>query len=196
MSDEHQTQNDSEAPTPGSETETTAAEAATPEARIAELEAKYSEKNDQLLRTLAEMENIRKRADRQVADAHVYAIERFARDLLSVSDNMTRALDALDEEARSSLSEQGKNLLEGVEMTQKELHAALSRNHVTPIVAEPGAAFDPNLHEAVTSIPSDAPAGSVAAVFQSGWKIKDRTLRAAMVAVSLGGGQPGGEGQA
>lgn len=187
MSDENQMQDDANPDAP--ETEATASDnAAAPDARITELETKNSELNDQLLRTLAEMENVRKRADRQVADTNVYAIERFARDLLSVSDNMTRALDALDEDARATLSEQGKNLLEGVEITQKELHTAFSRNHVTPIVAEPGAAFDPNLHEAVTSIPSDAPTGTVAAVFQTGWKIKDRTLRAAMVAVSLGGG--------
>ena len=185
MSDEPQMQDDDYIETPAPEGDA-APQTEGPDARIAELEAKVAELNDHLLRTLAETENIRKRADRQVADAHVYAIEKFAKDLLSVSDNMARALDALDDDARGELTEKGKNLLDGVEMTQKDLHAALARNHVTAIDASPGAAFDPNQHEAVSRIPSDQPSGTVAAVFQSGWKIKDRVLRAAMVAVSLG----------
>jgi molecular chaperone GrpE len=82
-----------------------------------------------------------------------------------------------------------KTALEGVEMTQKELVTALSRHGVTAIDASPGAAFDPALHQAVTQVPSAQPAGSVAELYQSGWRIGDRTLRAALVAVSAG---PGG----
>ena len=156
------------------------------DARIAELEAENAAMKEQLLRTLADMENLRKRTEKQVADARVYAIEKFAKDLLPVSDNMTRALEALPEADRAALSEPGAKLLEGVEMTQKELHAVLARNGVVAIDAAPGATFDPNFHQAVSQMPSDQPNGSVAVTFQSGWKIGDRTLRAAMVAVSAG----------
>lgn len=141
---------------------------------------------DQVLRAHAEMDNIRKRAERQVADTRVYAVEKFAGDLLPVSDNFARALDALPEGERDGLSDAGKNLLVGVEAIQKELHAALARHGVTAIHAEPGADFDPNLHQAVSQIPSEHPSGKVAATFQTGWKIGNRTLRAAMVAVSAG----------
>ncbi len=160
--------------------------APTPEARVAELEEELAGAKDKLLRAVAEMDNIRKRAERQVADERVYSIERFARDLLSVSDNLSRALEALPDEARDGLSEAGQGLLAGVEMTQKELHAVFARHGVTAVDATEGAAFDPNLHQAVSQIPSDQPSGRIAAPFQSGWKIGDRVLRAAMVAVSAG----------
>lgn len=141
---------------------------------------------DKLVRSYAEMENLRKRTERELADARTYAIEKFARDLLPVSDNFARALDVLTGEAREGLSEAGQNLLTGVEATQKELHTVLARHGVTAIDAAPGAAFDPNDHQAVSQIPSEHPSGTVAQTFQSGWKIGNRTLRAAMVAVSSG----------
>ena len=156
------------------------------EVRVAELEGEVLGLKDQLLRTLAETENVRKRAAKEVADARVYAVEKFARDLLSVSDNLLRALEALPEEERAALTEAGLNLLGGIEMTQKELHTVLARHGVTAVDAAPGAAFDPNCHEAVTQVPSEHPSGTIAQTFQSGWKIGDRTLRAAMVAVSAG----------
>lgn len=154
--------------------------------RIAELEGEVAIAKDQLLRTLAEADNVRKRAAREVADARIYAVEKFAKDVLSVSDNLARALAALPDEEREVLTEAGQNLLGGIEMTQKELHAVLSRHGVTAVDAEPGATFDPNHHQAVSQIPSDQPAGTIAETFQSGWKIGDRVLRAAMVAVSAG----------
>lgn len=157
-----------------------------PEARIAELEAERDAIKDQLVRTMADMDNLRKRTEKQVADSRIYAVEKFAGDLLSVSDNMTRALGAVSDEAKGELSEQGQSLLAGIEMTQKELHAAFARNGVIAIDAAPGASFDPNFHQAISQIPSDQPNGTVAETFQSGWKIGDRTLRAAMVAVSSG----------
>ncbi len=164
------------------------AEGAEPDAetRIAELEGEVALAKDQLLRTLAEADNVRKRAAREVADARVYAVEKFAKDVLSVSDNLARALAALPDEEREVLTEAGQNLLGGIEMTQKELHAVLSRHGVTAVDAAPGATFDPNHHQAVSQIPSDQPAGAIAETFQSGWKIGDRVLRAAMVAVSAG----------
>ena len=103
-----------------------------------------------------------------------------------MSDNLSRALDALPADERETFSEAGKNLLGGIEMTAKELETVLSRNGVKLIEAEPGGAFDPNLHQAVANIPSEHPAGSIASLFQAGWQIGDRTLRAAMVAVSAG----------
>lgn len=157
-----------------------------PEQRIMILEAEKEEMRDQLLRTLAEADNIRKRAEREKTDARVYAVEKFARDLLNVSDNLARALEALPEEERAALTEAGTNLLGGIEMTQKELLTVMARHGVTVIEVEPGGVFDPNLHQAVANIPSDQPNGTVAEMFQSGWMIGDRTLRAAMVAVSAG----------
>ncbi|MEO1643094.1 MAG: nucleotide exchange factor GrpE, partial [Pseudomonadota bacterium] len=96
------------------------------------------------------------------------------------------ALHALPEAEREALTDGGKGLLGGIEMTQKELHTVLTRHGVTEISAEPGEAFDPNLHQAVTNVPSEHPNGTIASLFQGGWRIGDRTLRAAMVAVSAG----------
>ncbi len=158
------------------------------DARIAELEAERNALKDQLVRNLADMDNLRKRTEKQIAESRVYAVEKFAADLLSVSDNMSRALSTISDEAKAELSEQGKGLLAGIEMTQKELHTAFARNGVVAVDAAPGASFDPNFHQAITQVPSDQPSGTVAETFQSGWKIGDRTLRAAMVAVSSGGG--------
>lgn len=157
-----------------------------PEEAIALLEAEKADMNGQILRLLADLDNTRKRADRQVSEARVYAIEKFAADLLSVADNLARALDALPESERAGLTDAGKNLLGGIEMTAKELHTALGRNGVQPIEAAPGSPFDPNVHQAVAQIPSDQPTGTIAQLFQPGWKIGERTLRAAMVAVSTG----------
>ena len=157
-----------------------------PEAQIAALELELAETKEQVLRMAAELQNTRKRAEKEIADGKAYAINRFAQDLLSVSDNLSRALMALPAEDRDTLSEAGRNLLGGIEMTEKELHSVLARNGVTAIDAAPGASFDPNLHQAVSQIPSDQPSGTIAQTFQTGWRIGDRTLRAAMVAVSAG----------
>jgi molecular chaperone GrpE len=154
--------------------------------QVAALERERNELKDQMLRALAETDNVRKRANRQIAEERTYAVEKFARDLLSVSDNLTRAVDALPAEVRNSLPEVARTAIEGVALTQKELVAVLARHGVTAIDASPGAAFDPALHQAVTQIPSEHPPGSVAEQFQTGWRIGDRTLRAAMVAVSGG----------
>ncbi|MCH9751257.1 MAG: nucleotide exchange factor GrpE [Alphaproteobacteria bacterium] len=168
------------------EVEADEAEPLTMEQQFLALEIEKQEMRDQMLRALAEMENLRKRAEREKSDARTYAIEKFARDLLSVSDNLARALEALPEDEREALTEGGKGLLGGIEMTQKELHTVLTRHGVTAIEVEPGAAFDPNLHQAVANIPSEHPNGTIASLFQAGWRIGDRTLRAAMVAVSAG----------
>ncbi|WP_112073471.1 nucleotide exchange factor GrpE [Hyphomonas sp. ND6WE1B] len=182
MSDEAKTEDTESVETP----ENAAPEEATPEDTILRLEAEKEEMRGQLLRTLADLDNTRKRAQKEVADARVYAIEKFAADLLSVSDNLARALAALPDGDRDALSEAGKNLLGGIEMTEKELHTALARNGVSVIAALPGDAFDPNLHQAVANVPSPQAPGTIHDVFQTGWKIGDRVLRAAMVAVSAG----------
>jgi molecular chaperone GrpE len=156
--------------------------------QLANVEKERDELKDAMLRALAETDNVRKRANRQIEDARIYAVEKFSRDLLGVADNLARALEQLAPEARGSLPEGARSLIEGVDLTQKELVAVLARHGVTAIAAQPGDAFDPAHHQAVTQIPSPHPAGTVAQLFQSGWKIGDRTLRAAMVAVSAGGG--------
>lgn len=156
--------------------------------QVASLEKERDELKNNMLRALAETDNVRKRANRQIEDARLYAVEKFARDLLNVSDNLARAVESVPPESRGIMTDAVKTALEGVELTQKELVSVLARHGVTAIDAAPGAAFDPALHQAVTQIPSEHPAGSVAQLFQSGWRIGDRTLRAAMVAVSAGPG--------
>ena len=157
--------------------------------RLIAIEAEKLEIKDQLLRTLADMENLRKRTQRQLADERVYAVEKFAGDMLGVADNLARALTALTAEARADLSDAGKSLLEGIELTEKELIVSLSRHGVKAVDSTAGTEFDPNVHQAVAQIPSDQPEGTVAEPFQTGWKLGERTLRAAMVAVSTGSGE-------
>lgn len=154
--------------------------------QVAALEKERDQLKDQMLRALAETDNVRKRANRQIAEERTYAVEKFARDLLNVSDHLSRALSSIPPGERALLPESARTALEGVELTQKEMMTVLARHGVTAIDASPGAAFDPALHQAVTQVPSEHPAGSVAQLFQSGWRIGDRTLRAAMVAVSAG----------
>lgn len=170
----------------GVKPEAPAEETLSAEELIIRLEAEKADMNGQILRLLADLDNTRKRADRQIGEARIYAIEKFAADLLSVSDNLARALDALPDGERESLTDAGKNLLGGIEMTARELSTALARHGVVPVAADPGAPFDPNVHQAVAQIPSDQPSGTIAQLFQPGWRIGERTLRAAMVAVSTG----------
>lgn len=158
------------------------------EVAYAALEKERDLLKDNMLRALAETDNVRKRANRQIEDARLYAVEKFARDLLGVSDNLARATEAVPAHLRDTLADEVRTAFEGVALTQKELVTVLSRHGVTAIDAAPGAAFDPALHQAVTQVPSPHPAGSVAELYQSGWRIGDRILRAAMVAVSGGGG--------
>ncbi len=154
------------------------------------LRAEISDLKDKLLRALAETENTRRRAERQAADARAFGIDRFARDLLPVADALSRAIASLPEAARAGLSPDVKAFAEGVELTERTLLQAFERNGLKPTPGA-GAAFDPNMHQAVAQIPSDHPAGSVAEVFQPGFLLAERTLRAAMVAVSLGRPAPG-----
>lgn len=155
-------------------------------ARIQELEMQIATMKDQALRTMAEADNIRKRAEREVQKAKVYGVEKFAADVLSVYDNLSRALHTIDGQAKEELGDNARNLVEGIELTEKDLTAALGR-HQIKAVAGLGSLFDPNVHQAVANIPHpEIEKGHVAAVMQQGFTIGDRTLRAAMVAVSAG----------
>lgn len=155
------------------------------EARIQELEMELATLKDQALRAMADAENVKRRSEKEVAAARVFGIERFANDILSVHDNLSRALGVLEGSDKSELGENAKNLVEGIELTEKDLMAALARHGVTAVPGV-GSKFDPNVHQAVANIPSSEEKGHVATVMQTGFKIGDRTLRAAMVAVSTG----------
>jgi molecular chaperone GrpE len=149
------------------------------------LEREHAEMKDRLLRTLAEMENLRKRTEREVADSRLYGVTSFARDVLGVADNMRRALDALPAEARSSA--QAKAFVEGVELTERELLKALEKNGVRQFTPQ-GEKFDPNVHQAMFEVPDPSvPAGSIVQVVQPGYMIGERVLRPALVGVSKGG---------
>jgi len=151
------------------------------------LKAENEELKDKTLRTVAEMENLRRRTAREIADTRSYAVANFARDLLGVGDNLQRAIQAVSEEKRESGSEEFKNLLEGVELTERELLKALDKAGVTKFNPE-GEKFDPNLHQAMFEMPDDSkPNNSVAQVVQEGYKIGERVLRPAMVGVAKGG---------
>jgi molecular chaperone GrpE len=151
---------------------------------VAEAKREAAEFKDKLLRTLAEMENLRKRTEREVLDARLYGIAGFARDVLAVADNMHRALEAIGPELRQGADANVKALIEGVELTERELLKILERNGVKKFSPQ-GEKFDPNVHQAMYEIPtSDLPPGHVAEVIQAGYMIGERVLRPAMVAVS------------
>ena len=160
------------------------ASAAAPEADAAALAADLK---DKLLRTLAEMENLRKRTAREVTDARLYGVTSFARDMLAVADNMRRALDAVSPALRASAEAGVKSLIEGVELTERELLKALEKSGVRQFTPK-GEKFDPNVHQAMYEVPDvSVPAGSIVEVVQPGYMIGERVLRPAMVGVSKGG---------
>lgn len=145
---------------------------------------------DKILRTLAEMENLRRRTEREVNDARSYGIASFARDILGIADNMQRALDAARQELGGSTEPGVKTLLEGVELTERELLKSLEKNGVKRFDPQ-GEKFDPNLHQAMYEVPDPSvPSGMVVQVVQPGYMIGERILRPALVAVSKGGAKP------
>ena len=151
------------------------------------LKAENADLRDKFLRLAAEMDNLRRRTERDVKDAKAYAVTAFARDLLGVSDNLRRALDSVTAEQRAA-GEAGLNaLIEGVELTERSMLTALERHGVREIAAE-GQKFDPNFHQAMFEIPNPAvPNNTVVQVVQAGYTIGDRVLRPAMVGVAKGG---------
>ena len=165
-------------------------EATTPAGQRSEAQSQpdlAAEFKDRLLRTLAEMENLRKRTEREVTDARLYGVSSFARDLLGVADNMRRALDAVAPELRASAEAGVKALIDGVELTERELLKALEKNGVRQFSPK-GEKFDPNVHQAMFEVPNPTvPAGSVVEVVAPGYVLGERVLRPAMVGVSKGG---------
>lgn len=155
--------------------------------RVTALETEVATLKDQLLRTLAEIENLRRRTEREIADTRSYAVSGFARDVLSVGDNLARALSALPAEVRSTADAALKSLLEGVDLTERELLRTLEKHGVRKV--DPvGEKFDPNFHQAMFEVPNqDVPSGTVVQVVQAGYKIGDRVLRPALVGVGRGG---------
>src|SRR5690606_12763587 len=151
------------------------------------LRAENAELKDRVLRTIAEMENLRKRTERDVADTRSYAIAGFARDMLSATDALNRALVMLPEGTRESDDPTIKSLIEGIEMTEREMQRLLAKHGVVPIEAE-GLKFDPHKHQAMCEVPdATKPEGTVVPVVQGGFAIGDRVLRPAMVGVAKGG---------
>lgn len=152
---------------------------------LARLEAEATSYKDQLLRALAEIENLRRRSQREREDAVKYAAAPLIRDLIGVADNLARALDSVPAGA-SDANEPLQRLLAGVEMTQRELNTVFDRHHIAKL--DPlGETFDPHLHEAMFEIPDpEAAAGTVLQVLQAGYRLRDRLLRPAQVGIAKG----------
>jgi molecular chaperone GrpE len=150
------------------------------------LRAELAQLKEQVLRYAAEADNTRRRAEKEANDARAFAIQRFSRDLLEAADNLSRALQAAHS---TSLTQHGepavKNLVLGIDMTEKALQSAFERNGLKKIDPAVGEKFDPHRHQAVIEQPSDAaPPGSVVAVMQTGYELFGRVVRPAMVAVT------------
>jgi molecular chaperone GrpE len=195
MNDDTNKPEDDKAATTATETQATTPDektdaAATPDP-IEALKAENQDMRDKLLRTIAEMENLRKRTEREISDTRSYAIAGFARDMLTATDSLSRALMVLPAEARDSSDATTKSLIEGIEMTEREMQRLLAKHGVKPIEAE-GQKFDPHKHQAMFEVPDPSrPEGTVVQVVQAGFAIGDRVLRPAMVGVAKGGGANG-----
>jgi molecular chaperone GrpE len=190
MSDENKTPEEQ----PASVNPETEAAAAQPEAAeeagidpIEVLQAENADLKDRALRTMAEMENLRRRTEKEIKDARQYAVSGFARDMLTVSDNLRRAMDALPDEDRKNADAGIASLIEGVEMIERDLLNQLEKNGVKKLNPE-GQKFDPNFHQAMFEVPNtEVPNNTVVQVVQAGYVIGERVLRPAMVGVSKGG---------
>ena len=148
------------------------------------LKAEVDSLKDQRLRALAEAENIRRRAERERAEASLYAVTKFARDMLGIADNFARALAAVPADIRAAADPQVKAVLDGVEATDRQLLQTLERYGVKAVDTSDGK-FDPNLHQAIAEVPGNGkPPGSIVDVVQSGFTIGERLLRPAMVTVA------------
>jgi molecular chaperone GrpE len=157
------------------------------EGSAAALAKEVADLRDKMLRTLADMENLRKRTTREVADARAYGISGFARDVLDIADNLQRALDAVPADTRAAADPGLKSLIEGVELTERSLLNTLEKNGVKKFDPS-GEKFDPNFQQAMYEVPDPSvPAGTVVQVVQAGYMIGERILRPALVAVAKGG---------
>jgi molecular chaperone GrpE len=157
------------------------------EGSVEALAGELAEARDKTLRTLAEMENLRQRTRREVADSKVYGITGFARDVLDIADSLQRALDAVPVETRELADPMLKTLIEGVELTERSLLNALEKNGVKKFDPT-GEKFNPNFQQAMYEVPdASVPSGTVVQVVQAGYTIGERVLRPALVGVSKGG---------
>jgi molecular chaperone GrpE len=157
------------------------------EGSVEALAKELAEARDKTLRTLAEMENLRQRTRREVADSKIYGITGFARDVLDIADNLQRALDAVPPEAKAAADPGLKALMEGVELTERSLLNALEKNGVKKFDPQ-GEKFDPNFQQAMYEVPdASVPSGTVVQVVQAGYTIGDRVLRPALVGIAKGG---------
>src|SRR4051812_7771382 len=164
--------------------------------RVAALEAERTDLKDKLLRTLADMENLRRRTERELSDIRTYAVTNFARDMLTVADNIRRALENVPAEAREHAEGALKGVIEGIELTERDLLKTLDRHGVKRLEPE-GQKFDPHMHQAMFEVPNaDVPAGTVVQVVQTGYAIGERVLRPALVGVAKGGPKAAGNGTA
>ena len=152
--------------------------------RAAQLQTELEDLRRQLLYAQAETQNVRRRMERDATDARAYAATAFARDILSVSDNLQRALAAIPPAMRED--ESAKGLVAGLEATGRELASVFERNGITRIAAV-GERLDPNRHQAMIELPSDQAPGTIVQEMQPGYMIKDRLLRPAMVGVAKAG---------
>jgi len=167
-----------------------------PAVEIARLEAEVALMKDKYLRAFAEAENVRRRADREVADAKTYGVASFARDMLTVADDLSRALSTVDDAAKAGAEGGFKALLEGLELTQRSLERSLEKHGIRRIEPK-GEKFDPNLHQAMFEVPdASVPTGTVVQVVQAGYVIGERVLRPAMVGVARGGPKEAPKGDA
>jgi molecular chaperone GrpE len=155
-----------------------------PADQFAALESELAEAQQQILYAQAETQNVRRRLEKDAQDARAYGATNFARDILSVADNLSRALDAIPAAMRED--EANKGLVTGLEATQRELLAVFERNGITRIVAV-GQPLDPNKHQAMIELPSEEAPGTIVQEMQAGYMIKERLLRPAMVAVAKAG---------
>ena len=153
--------------------------------RIARLEADLAETKQQVLYAQAEVQNVRRRSEKDASDARTYAATQFARDVLSVADNLSRGLDAIPADLRAD--DKMKGLVTGLEATGRELDSIFTRHGITKIAAM-GETLDPNKHQAMLEVPSDQPAGTIVQEMQAGYMIKDRLLRPALVGVAKAAG--------
>jgi molecular chaperone GrpE len=198
MSDQSNADNNAETPPQGEGNPAHASSLSQPSAEssinepepFTELENLYAENaglKDKLLRAMAEVENVRRRAEREIADAKVYGVANLAREILPFADNLRRAAESVPQEARAGLDPIATALLEGLGVTERDFLGRLARFGVKPIEAQ-GARFDPNQHEALFEIPDETqPAGTIAQVVEQGYMIGERVLRPAKVGVTRGG---------
>ena len=149
--------------------------------RVAKLEADLAEAKAATMYAHAEVQNVRRRAEKEAADARTYAVTSFARDVLSVADNLSRGLSAIPADIRED--ERLKGLIAGLEATQRELDAVFQRNGITRIAAM-GLPLDPNQHQAMLEVPSDQAPGTIVQEMQAGYMLKDRLLRPSLVGVA------------